>query len=417
MSKTSRIYININIFFKLLIFLIKVIFYKKENKKINNKFKNKIRKFVNASYILDFSFCRSAFFHSLISLKSDDKKEVIISPYALYPMINMIIYAGCKPVFVDFNENNIELSLKNIKKKINKNTLAVLITNYTETNSNIRQIYNHLKKKNIFLIEDCAIQFKYNPLFNSDIKLFSFNLTKNINSIHGGFLATNSKKIKSLLDKDYKNYEEIPKNFLIKKTFEAIILKSITSKIIYNLIFFNIVKHCYIRGIDIFFKFYRPDHNPKLERTIPFYLVKRMNSLQKEIILKQLHSSSKNFKIRFEKVKIYFKELKNLPILRVPYKNIYNPNYLDFMILCKTKNIKDKLFKYLLLRGYETRYYTYRDCSTLKIYKKFNKKQKYENSKKIADTVLLLPCHSNYSNYQIRKISRLIKDFSNSKFN
>ena len=142
-----------------------------------------------------------------------------------------------------------------------------------------------------------------------------------------------------------------------------------------------------------------------------------MNSLQKEIILKQLHSSSKNFKIRFEKVKIYFKELKNLPILRVPYKNIYNSNYLDFMILCKTKNIKDKLFKYLLLRGYETRYYTYRDCSTLKIYKKFNKKQKYENSKKIADTVLLLPCHSNYSNYQIRKISRLIKDFSNSKFN
>ena len=52
-----------------------------------------------------------------------------------------------------------ELSLSKIKRKINKNTLAVLLTNYTGTNSNISFIYKFLKKK-IFLIEDCAIQFK-----------------------------------------------------------------------------------------------------------------------------------------------------------------------------------------------------------------------------------------------------------------
>ena len=83
----------------------------------------------------------------------------------------------------------------------------------------------------------------------------------------------------------------------------------------------------------------------------------------------------KSESLRFKKVKIYFKELKNLPILKIPYKNIYNPNYLDFMILCKTKNIKDKLFKFLLSRGFETRYFSYRDCSTLKIYKKYGLKK------------------------------------------
>ena len=46
-------------------------------------------------------------------------------------MINMIIYAGFKPVFVDFDKDKIELSLTKIKNKINNNTLAVLLSNYT----------------------------------------------------------------------------------------------------------------------------------------------------------------------------------------------------------------------------------------------------------------------------------------------
>ena len=45
------------------------------------------------------------FTFTLMSLKKGQKKEVLISPYALYPMINMVIYAGCKPIFVDFEKD------------------------------------------------------------------------------------------------------------------------------------------------------------------------------------------------------------------------------------------------------------------------------------------------------------------------
>ena len=33
-------------------------------------------------------------------------------------MINMVIYAGCKPIFVDFEKDKMELSLLKLKEKL-----------------------------------------------------------------------------------------------------------------------------------------------------------------------------------------------------------------------------------------------------------------------------------------------------------
>ena len=257
MIKKSRIYINLNIFFSLIILLIKTLFFKNNNKKIEKKFNYEISKFTNLKYIFDMSFCRSAFYFTLISLKKGQKNEVLISPYALYPMINMIIYAGCKPVFVDFDKDKIELSLTKIKNKLNNNTLAVLLSNYTGTNSKISIIYKFLKKRKIFLIEDCAIQFKKNLPVRSDIKLYSFNLTKNINAINGGIVGTNNKKLSKLLKKNISKYKVIQRSFLVKKIIVATFLKSLISDFIFNTLFFYIIKLGYLKNINSFFKFYR----------------------------------------------------------------------------------------------------------------------------------------------------------------
>lgn len=412
--KKSRIYINLNIFFSLIIFLIKTLFYKNHNKLIEKKFRYEISKYTNLKYIFDMSFCRSAFYFTLMSLKKGQKKEVLISPYALYPMINMVIYAGCKPIFVDFEKDKMELSLSKIKRKINKNTLAVLLTNYTGTNSNISFIYKFLKKKKIFLIEDCAIQFKKNLTVKSDLKLYSFNLTKNINAINGGIVGTNSKKLSKLLKKNISKYKVIPRSFLVKKITVAVLLKFLISDFIFNILFFHVIKLGYLKNINSFFKFYRPDHNPKLNNHIPEYLKTRMTVSQKEIILQQLIKSDRSFNLRHERAQIYVKELKNVKFLHLPYGETKDSSFLDFIVVCKNNKTKNILFKYLLNKGFETRYYSYRDCSSLKIYKNLID-ERFFNSKKIADTVLLLPCHEQYPVKKIKEISKLIKNFSQSK--
>ena len=76
MIKKSRIYINLNIFFSLIILLIKTLFFKNHNKKIEKKFNYEISKFTNLKYIFDMSFCK---FSTLISLKKAKRMRFNLS--------------------------------------------------------------------------------------------------------------------------------------------------------------------------------------------------------------------------------------------------------------------------------------------------------------------------------------------------
>ena len=80
----------------------------------------------------------------------------MLSPYTLSEVVNAIIYAGCKPIFIDID---IKTGLINeIKlKKINKNTPAVLITHLYSSEGNLINFFKKFKK--ILIIEDCAINF------------------------------------------------------------------------------------------------------------------------------------------------------------------------------------------------------------------------------------------------------------------
>lgn len=59
------------------------------------------------------------------------------------------IYAGFKPVLVDVNLNNLGVSEEQIKKAINKNTVAIFITHilgFSAFSTKILKIINRTKK-------------------------------------------------------------------------------------------------------------------------------------------------------------------------------------------------------------------------------------------------------------------------------
>jgi dTDP-4-amino-4,6-dideoxygalactose transaminase len=405
MFKKSRIYINLTLsnLFKLVFFS----FY--PTKKLEGtKFNLELNKYLCCKYSVDFSHCRNAFHTVLTVLKNGNKKEVLISPYALYPMINAIYLSGCKPIFVDFENDAIELSLNKIVKKININTLAVVLTNYSEENSQIEYITKFLKKKNIFLIEDCAIQF-LNKKKISDIQLYSFNFAKNISSVVGGVAATNNYKIYSLLLNKTNEYQEIKKTFLFKKIFLVLILKFLTSKYVYNFFFFYLIKYSYKKKIEIFFKFYRPDHLVSKNYNNSELFFYKMNKFQKLLITQELKKVTIKQKLRKEKFLSFKNILQNKKILK--YYN-YQSAFLDIAILLQSKKEKNKLFYYLLDLGIECRFYVYQNLSKYKFYSNKN----YNNSQSIEDRILLIPCNDRYTINDMIMISKYINIFFNSKY-
>ena len=116
------IYLGFFVFVKSLITL--VINSKKRN--IENTF-NKI---TNKKFSFLTSQLRVGFILVLQYLirKHPDKNEIILSPLTLPAVVNSIIYAGGKPIFVDLCLETGLPNIDNVKHLINKKTAGILIT-------------------------------------------------------------------------------------------------------------------------------------------------------------------------------------------------------------------------------------------------------------------------------------------------
>ena len=165
------------------------------------------------------------------------KGEIIVPTITWVSDITSVLYNNFKPVFVDVNLSNLGASVDEIKKKINKNTIAVFITHVLGFNALTRDLLIFLKKKGIMLIEDVCES--YGAKFEKrllgtfgEISNFSFYYAHHMTTIEGGMVSTNNKNIyeiikmmrghgmlressdKKIANKFLKNYSDLNKDFI-----------------------------------------------------------------------------------------------------------------------------------------------------------------------------------------------------------
>lgn len=126
--------------------------------------------------------------------------EIIVPALTFGPMLKVIEYAGYKPVVVDVDQNTFQISLNNIKKATTPKTSVILATHIFGHACDIEKIVNYAKRKNIYVIEDCAeslgtkVGGKLTGTFG-DVALSSFNIAKSLQGIGGGLVFGKNKKI------------------------------------------------------------------------------------------------------------------------------------------------------------------------------------------------------------------------------
>lgn len=140
-----------------------------------------------------------------------DGDEVILPAYTYSATANVIIHCGAKPVFVDVNKNDFNISISEIEKAITANTKVImpvdfggLPCDYKEINdlvikhSNSFKANNEIQKKlgRILVLSDAAHSFgaSYNHTKTgslTDVSVFSFHAVKNLTTAEGGAVALN----------------------------------------------------------------------------------------------------------------------------------------------------------------------------------------------------------------------------------
>ncbi len=164
------------------------------------KTENIIKNYIKSKFIAVTHSCTAALEVStiLINLKHGD--EVILPSYGFVSIANAIVLRGAKPVFVEININDLNISYEDIKKKTTKKTKAIYLIHYAGNACEIEKISRYAKSKKIFLIEDTAHAFlgKYKNKFLGtfgDIGVFSFHETKNIVGGQAGCISINNSKL------------------------------------------------------------------------------------------------------------------------------------------------------------------------------------------------------------------------------
>jgi perosamine synthetase len=160
----------------------------------------------------------SALHMALLALGVKQGNEVIMPSYACSALLNAVLYVRATPVIVDVNEDDFNISLEAVRKKMTNKTKAIIVVHNFGLPADIRP----LKSLGIPIVEDCAhaigAKYKHKLVGNwGDISIFSFYATKMITTAEGGMVASNKVKltnhVRDLIDYDQKKQFKLRYNY------------------------------------------------------------------------------------------------------------------------------------------------------------------------------------------------------------
>jgi len=164
------------------------------------EFEKSFATFTGAKYAIGVTNATSALHLTLRSLGLGKGDEVIIPDETFVATANAVLLTGATPILSDIEKDGYNISLNSIKKNITSKTKVILPVHIAGKACDIKKIKKLADSNELTVVEDCAhaIGCKINKKHVGTFGLagcFSFYPTKNITTIEGGMVITNSKKI------------------------------------------------------------------------------------------------------------------------------------------------------------------------------------------------------------------------------
>tara|TARA_A100001015_G_scaffold91443_1_gene101805 strand:- start:24 stop:833 length:810 start_codon:yes stop_codon:yes gene_type:complete len=162
------------------------------------KLQDQIKKMLNVKYCIALPSCTSALYLAVKILNFKKNDEILVPNITFAASANAAYMAGVKIKFVDVNPNTLNVDLTDLKRKINKNTKAIMPVHVSGRACDMGSILKIAKRKKIYVIEDAAEAFlsRYKKKYLGtigDMGCFSLSPNKIFTSGQGGLLVTNNK--------------------------------------------------------------------------------------------------------------------------------------------------------------------------------------------------------------------------------
>lgn len=335
------------------------------------EFEKKFSEYCGSKFAIGCANGTDAIFLALKSLNLKKNSEVILPAMTFCSTAFSVINAGLKPVLVDIDQNKPIVSLQKVKKKINKNTKAIILVHLYGQSCEVQNFINFKKNKKIFIIEDASQAHGAYDCSNcqnskeacckkglkvgssSDVSCFSLYPGKNLGAYgDAGIITTNNKKI-------YRDIKKLGNLGSEKKFFHDVV------------------------GVN-----------------------SRLDTLQASILLNKLPNLDKLNEKRKKIANFYTKNIKNKKIIKLEYSK--GCVYHQFVIIVKGI---DRFINHLNRNKIPFgRHYPYA-IHQLSSLKKYFKNQKFPLSEKLAKNGISLPIDPNLKKADLESVVKAINKF------
>ncbi len=188
------------------------------NGKYGKKFEKEFSKFVGNKYAIALCNGTAALEVAIKSLALPRESEIIVPARSFFSSAACIVNTGYTPVFADVDLSTQNISVDDVKKKINKKTKAIICVHLAGMPCNIYSLKELAKKNKLKIIEDCS-QAHGASINNlkvgsfGDVSTWSFCNDKIISTLgEGGMISTNKKKIYDYCKRYINHGSNIKKN-------------------------------------------------------------------------------------------------------------------------------------------------------------------------------------------------------------
>jgi len=339
------------------------------------KFENEFKRFVKSRNAIATNSGSAALHLAVSAFNFKKGKNILVNNLTFVSSANGVLFNNLKPILIDCDPVTLSFDLEDAKKKINKNTVAIIVVHYGGHPAEMEKIIKFAKKNKIKVIEDCAHciggSFKGKKLGTwGDIGCFSFEEKKGLTTGDGGMIVTND-------DNLVKPIKQLRWCGIEKDTWKRSKNLFINKKLKYEW-YYEVSREGY--------KFNMNDLSASIGRV----QLKRFRSLM----------SKKNSLIRY-----YIKKIQSINFsLLLPY-DIQNNSY--WIMGLKHKK-RDLLMNHLNKNNISTGVH-YLPLSKHPLYKKYDKDLKVSNN--IWQEILTLPLHTGMSKKDIDRIVYCLNSF------
>jgi dTDP-4-amino-4,6-dideoxygalactose transaminase len=329
-------------------------------------------------------------------------RRVVLSPYTLSDVINMVIVAGGEPVFADVERDTCNIDPVQIEALIDDQTDAVIVTHLHGLLCDMERIGAICRARGVALIEDaaqaCGAQRGGQRAGTfGDAGVLSFGMYKNVNSFYGGLVLTSDDEVARKIRASVADYPLHGAWAVLRKATKAAMTDLATHPVLFRNFVYWIFRYAYLNGIEALNRQVKIEVEPTLKTEFPEAYARRMRPAQARIVAGQLPDVDRLIDARIEIARRYDAGFRTTnSIIRPPLLDDRSHGYLHYPIQVTDRSA---LTRDVVRGGRDIAIQHLRNCADLPCFSRWYRD--CPNARAAASSVVLLPTYPGYGNSEV----------------